>query len=331
MIERSCGTTILLAAVMGTTPARAQHESVAESLFRQAREQMKRGEVRDACPKFEESFRLNPSIGTLLNLGLCEEALGHTATAWTKLRQFLDSAPADDDRLPLARGRIAKLETQLPWVRIVVDPGDDPLVVQLDGVELRAASLSDSIPVNPGPHSLRITRSTGEATETRFEIYPAEKRTVQLTPPLRLPPAKPAATNPSPPPANLEQLERPAPVSAAKATPTPSHGTGERVAAYTIGALGVAGLVTGSVFGLMALSDRNVVREQCPNHECQTQAGLDALQSGPRNQTIANVAFVVGAIGLVTGGVLLWHSGRTTTALSVSSNSASLSFTGVVQ
>src|SRR5436190_14534460 len=77
-----------------TTTARSQRESVAESLFRQAREEMKRGEAAAACPKFEESYRLDPSIGTLLNLALCEEALGHSATAWTKLRQFLDSAPA---------------------------------------------------------------------------------------------------------------------------------------------------------------------------------------------------------------------------------------------
>jgi hypothetical protein len=243
----------------------------------------------------------------------------------------LDSAPADDDRLSIARGRIARLEPRLPWVRLVVEPGDELLVVQLDGVELRGASLNEAIPINPGQHSLRITRSTGEANETRFEIYPAEKLNVQLTPPPRRPPAKPATTKPSPPSANVEQLERPAPVSAAKTTPTPSHGNSERVAAYTIGAVGIAGLVTGSVFGLMALSDRNVVRAECPNHECQTQAGLDALQSGPRNQTIANVAFLVGAIGLVTGGVFLWHSGRTTAALSFSSNSASLSFVGVFQ
>lgn len=322
---------MLLAAAMRTTPACAQQESVAESLFRQAREEMKRGEARDACPKFEESYRLDPSIGTLLNLGLCEEALGHTATAWTKLRQFLDSAPADDDRLSLARERIAKLETQLPWVRLIVDPRDEPLVVQLDGVELRDASLSEAIPVDPGQHSLRITRSTGEATETRFEIHLAEALTVQLTPAPRQPPAQPAAANSSPPAANIQRLEHSPPVPTAKTTPTPSHGNGERVAAYAIGAVGVAGLVTGSVFGLMAMSDRNVVREQCPNHECQTQAGLDALQSGPRNQAIANVAFVVGAIGLATGGVLLWHSGRTSAALSVSSNSASLSFVRVLQ
>jgi len=334
VIEHLVRTSILLAAVLGTASAHAQQESVAESLFRQARDEMKRGEPRDACPKFDESYRLDPSIGTLLNLGLCEEALGHTATAWTKLRQFLDSAPADDDRIPLARERIAKLEAQLPWVRLVVEPAGESLVVQLDGVELYDASLSEAIPVNPGQHWLRITRPTGETSEARFEIYPAERRNIQLTPPiLQIPPhePKPAATNPRPPAASVEQLSRPAPASATKTTSTPGHGNGERVAAYASAAVGAAGLVTASVFGLMALSDKSVVREHCPNHECQTQTGLDAVQSGARNETIANVAFVIGALGLVTGGVLWWHSGRTTAALSVSSNSASLSFVGVIQ
>jgi len=318
MVELRLGTTILLVVLTATTPARSQQDSVAESLFRQAREEMKRGDAAAACPKFEESYRLDPSMGTLLNLALCEDALGHTATAWAKLRQFLDSAPAGDDRLAVAREKLEKLETELPRLRLIIDPEGDQLTVQLDGVELRNASLSQAIPVNPGEHVVRVTRSTGESNESIFRIQPAERLTWRVSAPPRQAPSVP---------------EQRAPSEAVTTTPSqaPKNRNGERAVAYGFGAVGVAGLAASGVFGLMALSDRNTVREQCPNHECQSQAGLDAAESGARNETIANVAFVVGALGLVTGGVLFWHSGRATAAVSVSPHSASLSWVGIIQ
>ena len=321
-------TALLLGVLTGTAPARAQQESVAESLFRQAREEMKHGDPGNACPKFEESYRLDPSIGTLLNLGLCEEALGRTATAWTKLRQFVDSAPAGDSRLRLAQEKITKLETQLPWVRLVMDQGAEQALVQLDGVELRDASLSEAIPIDPGEHSITVSRHAGERNETRFQIHPAERLDLRLSLPPQMPAPEPAPASPPQP-----IVERPAPVAPVRApvkiAPSPHDGNGERAGAYGLGAVGVVGLVTGSAFGLMALRDKSIVHEHCPNHECQDQTGLDAVESGNRNEIIADVAFAVGALGLASGAALWWHSGRT--ALSVGPNSAFVTFVGVVQ
>jgi len=285
---------------------------------------MKRGEPAAACPKFEESYRLDPSAGTLLNLALCQEALGNTATAWTKLRQFLDSAPAGDNRLSMAREKITKLEAELPWVQLVIDGGDDQMLVQLDDVELRNASLSQAIPVNPGEHVVRITRATGETNETPFRIRAAEKLDVPISAPARL-----AAVTP---PAAVQLAQPPRNEAVTTSPNTPSHiRKGERAVAYGFGAVGIAGLITSGVFGLMALHDRNVVHEQCPKTECEDQSGLDAAASGARNAKVANVALVVGALGLATGGILFWHSGRAAAKVSVSPNGASLSLVGVIQ
>lgn len=332
MIEVTLVTAGLLTIVAITTPAQAQQESVAESLFRQAREEMRQGNPRSACPKFEESYRLDPSIGTLLNLGLCEEARGRTATAWTKLRQFLDSAPAGDSRLRLAQQKLNKLETQLPWLRLVVDDQgvEQVLLVQLDGVELRDASLTEAIPVNPGEHSVRISLPTGETNETRFHIDTAEKLQLGLSAPARL--RSPAAALAAP--ARPAMIGPPRPLLAPpSATPTPptSGRYRERAVAYAIGALGIVGLATGSIFGLMAIRDRRVVRDHCPNHECQDQTSLEAVESGSRNESKAELAFMAGALGLATGGVLLWHSGRANAAVSVRSHGACLSLVGIIE
>lgn len=325
--ESLLSTATLLVTLSATRPVLSQQESVAESLFRQAREEMKRDEPAAACPKFEESYRLDPSIGTLLNLALCEEALGHTATAWTKIHQFLDAAPVTDSRLPLARTKAAKLEAELPRLQLVIEPGGAQTTVELDDIELRNASLSQAIPVNPGEHVLRVKRPTGEKNETIFRIRPAETLVLRASvPPELAPVGAPAAVS-----AVTPYTAQPAPSAAnSPSTPTVDRGR-ERTAGYALGAVGVAGLVTSGVFGLMALHDRNVVRDQCPDHDCQSQAGLDAAESGQRNTTVANVAFGVGVIGLVTGGLLVWHAGRATAAASVTPNSASLSLAGFIQ
>src|SRR5512145_2755140 len=63
----------------------------ARSLFDEARALVAAGKVADACPKFEESQRLDPGPGTLFNLADCYERSGRTATAWLT---FLDVATA---------------------------------------------------------------------------------------------------------------------------------------------------------------------------------------------------------------------------------------------
>ncbi|HEY0463370.1 MAG TPA: hypothetical protein VGC79_04135, partial [Polyangiaceae bacterium] len=62
------------------TPARAEagaaQKAAAESLFDDGLKAMKSGHFSEACPKLEESERIDPAIGTLLYLGECYEKVG---------------------------------------------------------------------------------------------------------------------------------------------------------------------------------------------------------------------------------------------------------------
>src|SRR4051812_39657412 len=120
----SRGTSFALAAVVAVLSlragaARAQDSSAAaEALFNDAREAMARKDFDVACRKFRESDRLDPALGTRINLANCEEQRGQLATAWALFRQVQEKLPPTDARAPIARDRIAKLDARVPHLII---------------------------------------------------------------------------------------------------------------------------------------------------------------------------------------------------------------------
>ena len=59
----------------------ASDKAAAEALFDQGVRLMKQNNFAEACPKLEESDRIDPAVGTLLYLGECYERVGKTASA----------------------------------------------------------------------------------------------------------------------------------------------------------------------------------------------------------------------------------------------------------
>lgn len=287
----------------------AQSEGVAESLFREARERMKHGDPEQACPKFAESYRLDPSIGTLLNLGLCEQRLGRVATAWTKLRQFIDAAPADDARRPLAEQKIAELEPVLPKLRLVAATDLGAARVLLDGIELQGPSLGVTLPVDPGEHVIRVALASGESADIRVKLALSERLDVPVARPERAVPGL-------------------APRAANRGRAPKVRRNTERTLAYLTLGTGAAGLLTSGAFVLLAWQEKQVVHAHCPEHTCVDGAGLAAARAGARHETAATVAFTAGALALAAGGVLWWHSGKSGVTVTAGVGSASLSLVG---
>src|SRR5262245_30710139 len=102
----------------------ADTRAAAAALFEDGRRLMGEGKFAEACPKLEESQRMDPGMGTLYNLATCWEQTNRTASAWVGYRDVAAAALAagQSDREKVARGKAAALEPRLMRLKITVHP-----------------------------------------------------------------------------------------------------------------------------------------------------------------------------------------------------------------
>ena len=246
----------LLAAILccaWPAPARAQasNAALAESLFREGKRLSGERKFAEACPKFAESYKLDPGLGTLLNLALCHESEGKPATAWAEFSEASSRAKreGDNDRAQLAEEHVRALEPKLAHVSIALAPGAAVagLVVKFDNRELASAALGLPIAVDPGKHVLEASAPGKQPSQQTFDT-PSTPTTLAITVPV----LKDAATAP-PPAAAL--AAPPAPAAATPTTPAPAEApssgpnkTGLIASGAVTGAFLVGAVVTGALY-----------------------------------------------------------------------------------
>jgi len=192
------GLLTLAGATAGAVPPAAQ------ALFRDGRRLMAEGKVSEACAQFAASYALEPASGTLLNLALCHEKEGKTATAWGEYRAAARLASEQDrrDRTAAAEERIAALEPKLARVTVVAPTEVPDLKVTDDDGGPGALNLGTAVPIDPGVHHLRVSAPGYRVWLTKVEIAAGEQRTVEIANIEREPlpsPAPIAVTSPGAP------------------------------------------------------------------------------------------------------------------------------------
>ena len=108
-----CRTLAIAVALLGLVPVTAVAVSpAAEALFQEGRRLMAAGKTAEACARFAESYTQEASSGTLLNLALCHQKEGKTATAWTEYRNAarLARSQGREDRANAAEEKVAARE-----------------------------------------------------------------------------------------------------------------------------------------------------------------------------------------------------------------------------
>lgn len=301
----------------GTDPAAAQ------ALFNDARTLMKQNRWADACPKLEESERLDPGIGTSFNLASCYEHIGRTASAWAGYLATADEAKRSGEtaREKVAREHAAHLEPKLSHLEVTLMNGADPngLRIQRDGIEVGRGQWSTPLPIDPGEH--RITASApGKKTWEKAIHVPPDAKTVRIEVPAltdepTAPPA-PVVVTASPPPPAATAPATPAFAANGEApqralTPPPNEpdhatGDGQRAAGFVIGGLGIAGLGVGTAFGLLSKQKHDQSNSgHCDANNVCDPTGVELRHRAVQYGTVSTVGFVAGGVGVVGGLVLL--------------------------
>src|SRR5688572_12661246 len=147
----------------------------------------------EACPKLEESQKLDPGGGTLLHLALCREHEGRTATAWAHYQDALSQAKRDGrkDRARIAEQRIQALAPRLPKMRVKIAFPNRTLPgfkVTRNDTTIGEGQWNDAVPVDPRSYVITAQADGRRPWTTKVEVPAGASETVVDVPELDIDP-----------------------------------------------------------------------------------------------------------------------------------------------
>jgi hypothetical protein len=301
---------LIAAAIVGLSTSHATAgPAAAEALFQEGRQLLEAGRIDEACLRLAESYSLEPSSGTLLNLARCHETQGKIATAWAEYATAarLSRAQGREDRARAAEERASSLEPKLSRLKLRMSEPPPGLKVLTDTDTLGEGGLGVAIPIDPGHHNVTASAKGYKTWTTTIDLKEAESRELVI-PALELEAVAPqpiAVEAPPPAPKPTAQPESVAPTGL---------GT-QRTAALVAGGVGVAGVVVGSIFGIQSIAKHDQAAPNCPNSVCTDSSWIGVQTDAQTAGNWSTASFAVGGVGLATAAVL-WFTGKPSRAAS---------------
>jgi hypothetical protein len=260
----------------------------AESLFAEARQLLAAGHFPEACAKLEASRRLEPAIGTTLNLADCYERIGRTASAWAEFKTAAAEAQkiGDSLRKTEALERAHALEPRLSRLRVDLDQPGARIIS--NGVPFSPAAIGSAIAIDPGSYHFEASAPGKRPWSQTIDIAANQSLAELRVPPL----ADEPIVTPTPPP-----ISEPPPMTTDSG---PDH-----TLAWALGGVGTAALATGAIFTALAASSWSKAEGSCADYPygCTPQ-GLDHADTAGTRATIATVFLLAGGSALATSIVL---------------------------
>lgn len=268
------------------------------------------GNCASAVSKLEAAEKLYHAPTTLERLGECQVNLGRLVAGTESLNRvvretlppnapsaFITAQQRATQLLATAQPRIGKLRIHVDGAPI------DKVTVTVDGANVPSALFDAARPTDPGPHEV-IASAPGYKTATASVQLAAGTESAV---PLSLEPDPNAV---APPGASSGSTAQEQPLGAGQSVgAVPAAGSGStapnRIPAIVAFGIGGAGVVVGSIFGIMALGTKSSLDDACPDKKMcppSSQPDIDALST---RATLSNVGFGVGIVGIAVGTVLL--------------------------
>jgi hypothetical protein len=309
LLVRPTALAIALFSTVATAQSEQREPPSAKTLFDLGQMFVAENRYDAACPKFEESYKLDPRMTTLYHLADCWEHTGRQASAWARFAEVADVAGrAGQKDLELsARARATALEGKLPLLVVEVKSKDLGLEISKDGAPLGSAQWGTPVPVDPGRHTIEA-RAPGKRPRKVVVDLPRDAQTMTVTvPPLDGESGQVARTDVA---ARDSKDERPS-----DARPSGANGTATAIG-LVLGGVGVAAIAVGTVSGLTFLSKRNEAASICPTGAGCTAEELatydDAMAAARNARKISLLGFGVGGSAIVGGVILLFAAPRST-------------------
>jgi tetratricopeptide (TPR) repeat protein len=287
---RSCCFLALVLGLALTSHALAQ-TAEATALYKQGKKLAEDKDWAGACEKFETSERLEPAIGTEMNLGKCHEELGHTASAWSWYQKAFERAKKnDDDRAAAAKQRVVELEKKLVHLTVHVPSESevDGLVVKLNERELERGEWNQELPIDPDKYTV-TAEAPGRKPWSDSVTLKSKDREIEVPKLARAHARGPKTHEPEP---------------EHDALANKNQGLTIALGGFGIGAVAIA---TG--FAIYSKSLENEADVLCPMKLCKDSHGVDLNHSARLDGWIANVGWLIGA-GSIAGAGIAWYLGQ---------------------
>jgi len=274
----------LITALVVSTRASAQpappDATEADRLFEEGRTHAKAKRYVEACDLFERSFKLDPTVGTELNLADCHEQLGHLRQAWQLFTAAAEQSArsTDEKRTKFARERADAVAARLATIVVkVAQPNVVGMTITIAG---RSATLAAELRERLDPGDVEIVATVPGHPPFRKTVKAAGGATVVID--------VPAFTVAVAPP---------------RPEPGPRRGRGRVRLAW---GLAGAGGVTAIAATLFTLKGRNDYNTAADGMDCmRVTGGITCNASGDRAIADAQRLADVGTVFAIGTGLLL--------------------------
>ncbi len=295
-------------------PAHAEtDEQRAVTLFDKGRKLARDGRCQEAIPVLFESVRFAEGVGPLLNLGNCYETLGKSASAhrWFLRAQEVAASRDDLKRRDEAAGRAKAIEKDIPTLVLHIPASLGMTTeVHVDGETWPRDRWETAVPIDPGMHEIEILTASHPKQMAQVSLRAKGDR-LEWTASVPALPKGPAPTSSLAARMAFPPTRDPEREDTWKASSAPQSST-SRTLGVVAGGVGIAGLATGAIFGVISLSAHASLVGRCPTYPRCDVADRPNLQSvngtAESTGTVATIAVISGAVLLVSGLALYFAS-----------------------
>lgn len=291
---------------------KTENQLKAGALFAEARKLVEAGDYRQACPKFEQSLRLNVGIGVQFNLADCWERTGRTASAYALFKGAAATARAagQSEREQVAQARAVALEPRLVRLLLEVRSTDKELTIRRNQVIVEHFDWDTALPIDSGSYLIEASAPGKKPWSTRVTVPNTATDPISVVIPPLVDEAGVCEPGAAPAPALVDGPRRPLHVEPAPVPPPEPAPRSKRRITYTVAlaGVGVAALGLGTGFALVSRSKNDSAKEICPSSVDCTRAQIynhgAYLEDAKTFRTWSYVGFGVGGAALVGAAVL---------------------------